>query len=252
MFQGLNSEDLIKAYQAAQKFSSNYSVVRYLIDDSLKYLDKLQINSQPRVRLYLQSRGFFNFETLQRKMSGFTKAFEDKTTENLQEGLFTQQTTEKYRINEEHDYKEWEEYHIITRQKEGDFLDQSLLPAGIQTMIAIRDGQSVPIEKLNGINGGSKYGKKIQNPDVKWTEEWFEAELMDSSEILPGKLPGDPVKIWIKFYSKLWTNIEKNLIEGESCFQILDSNKVLQYEMKDNLKTENILNKEGSLKTRVI
>jgi hypothetical protein len=35
LFQGLNSEDLKKAYQAAQKFSSDYRIIRYLIDDSL-------------------------------------------------------------------------------------------------------------------------------------------------------------------------------------------------------------------------
>lgn len=56
----------------------------------------------------------------------------------------------------------------------------------------------------------------------------------------------------MKFTSKLWTNIEKNTIEGESNFQILDKNYDLQYEMKDIFRSENILTKEGSLKNRTI
>ena len=65
------------------------------------------------------------------------------------------------------------------------------------------------------------------NPDIKWTEEWFEIECSDSSEILDGNEETKSQKINVKFYSKLWTNIDENTIQGESCFQILNKNHVL-------------------------
>jgi len=86
---------------------------------------------------------------------------------------------------------------------------------------------------------------------VKWTEEWFEVECIDKNQILELENSREQ-RISLKFYSKLWTNIESNIIEGESCFQVLNRHGDLQYEMKDLLKSENILNKEGSLKNKII
>lgn len=156
--------------------------------------------------------------------------------------------TEKFNIFEEQDFKEWETYHIFERVRPEAELDQNLLPQHIKTMISVREGQSVPIHRILNIKGGSKYGKKISNPDIKWTEEWYECGILDDT------LGDNPtqVKLRIKFFSKLWTNVEACTIEGESCFQVLDRHQVLQYEMKDNLKTDNILNKEGSLKYKTI
>lgn len=102
----------------------------------------------------------------------------------------------------------------------------------------------VPVQGITMIKGGSKYGKKTSNPDNKWTEQWFEATCLDSKGNSPNQ---KREQIKIKYFSKLWINVEANNIEGESCLQILDRHSVLLYEMKDTITCENILNKEGTL-----
>jgi hypothetical protein len=137
----MSNEDLLRAYQAAQSFTSDHNIVKYLIDDSLKYFDNLVINNQPHIKLYLQSRGFYNFETLNSKMAGYNKAFLTESKEKIQDDQFITKSTEKYSINEEHDFKEYDNYHIITPNKPGSLLKESNLPPIIQTLICVREGQ---------------------------------------------------------------------------------------------------------------
>ena len=46
LFQGLNSDALTKAYEAAQKFTSNLNIINYLIKDGLEEMDQFQIEEQ--------------------------------------------------------------------------------------------------------------------------------------------------------------------------------------------------------------
>lgn len=62
IFQGLSSEELLRQYQSAQKFNYSFEIIRYLTDDSLKYMDALNLNDASAVKRYLSSRGFINFE----------------------------------------------------------------------------------------------------------------------------------------------------------------------------------------------
>lgn len=41
LFKGMSAEELLKVYQAAQSFSSDFDIMKYLIDDSLKYFENL-------------------------------------------------------------------------------------------------------------------------------------------------------------------------------------------------------------------
>lgn len=43
----------------------------------------------------------------------------------------------------------------------------------------------MPIQGISNIKGGSKYGKKMSDPDVKWTEQWFEAQCQDAKGSSP-------------------------------------------------------------------
>lgn len=182
-------------------------------------------------------------------MSGFTKAFKEDTTNHSADNQVRIDDVNQYKVVEEHDYKEWEKYKILTCKKDHLLETDSSLLEDIQDMLIIKDGQAVPIQGISSIKGGYKYGKKLSDPDIKWTEQWFEAQCLDTK----GSSPSNKrEKIIVKLISKLWTNVEKNTIEGESCFQILDRHNTLLYEMKDTLDLENVLNKEGSLRERTV
>ena len=97
---------------------------------------------------------------------------------------------------------------------------------------------------------GQKAGKHIAEPDKKWIEKWFELTCDDMSP--PDHPSNAPLQsIIVKYFSKFWTNLDTNLIEGESVFQVLSVDHMLLFELKDNFSFENILTKEGSLRTRV-
>lgn len=258
LFQGLSFEELSKAYQAAQQFSSSFNIVKYLIDDSLKYMDDLKIEDPVQIKRYLHSKGFFNFEKYQEKMAGFTKSFHDEKTEKAQGGSVDIKSTDRFQVNEEFDFKEWEHYFILSSKDDSTMIDHITIPQQIRTILELKDGNDVPINKILSLKGGCKYGKKISNPDIKWTEEWFEVVCQDAelSEIWTGievnKDNNKKQQVMIKYFSKLYTKIEDSSVEGESLMQILNKHQVLQYEMKDTVKVDNILNKEGSLKNRTI
>lgn len=101
---------------------------------------------------------------------------------------------------------------------------------------------------IQSVKSGLKTGRKLSNADSRWVEKWFEVKCKDVS---------DPIvtDIIVKNYSKFWTNIDTKQIEGESCIQILkDGSAEYKYdalllELKGEYKFENILDKQGSLKT---
>ena len=104
---------------------------------------------------------------------------------------------------------------------------------------------------MSELRCGQKIGKKLSDPDSKWCEKWFEVKCLDNQNTKSE----EPQHIIIKYYAKFWTDIESRMIEGDSCIQVLSDGKDdfmshnLLLEMKYNCKFENILNKEGSLKT---
>jgi len=49
----------------------------------------------------------------------------------------------------------------------------------------------------------------------------------------------------IKYYSKFWTNLLKNTIDGESCMKILTADDKVQYELHEQLEMNNIFNKKN-------
>ena len=64
---------------------------------------------------------------------------------------------------------------------------------------------------------GQKAGKHIAEPDKKWIEKWFELSCDDMSP--PDHPSTAPLQaIIVKYFSKFWTNIDTNMIEGESVF----------------------------------
>lgn len=94
-----------------------------------------------------------------------------------------------------------------------------------------------------------KLGCKQSDMDARWVEKWYELKCKDmgtEKNKVESSDEGSTNKkvvsyIIVKFYSKFWTNVEKNSIEGESCLQVLNdgskskSNEALILELKDNI-----------------
>jgi len=97
---------------------------------------------------------------------------------------------------------------------------------------------------------GQKIGSKLSDSDSIWVEKWFEVKIQDGHLGEAGHVPKDLI---IKSWSKFWTNVENNQIEGESCLQVLQegTHTSLRYELRESYTIENILNKTGSLKSSV-
>jgi len=109
-----------------------------------------------------------------------------------------------------------------------------------------------------------KLGQKMSDEDSKWVEKWYEVRCQDTRtrnlKVAPSTAQASGKKIVtdiiVKYYTKFWTNVVDDTIEGESCLQILhDGSKsfahdALILELKDNIEMQNILNKTGSLKLR--
>lgn len=73
-------------------------------------------------------------------MSGFTKAFKEDTSSHSADNQVKIEDVNQYKVVEEHDYKEWEMYKILTCKK-GHLLEtDSPLMDDIREMLVIRDG----------------------------------------------------------------------------------------------------------------
>lgn len=132
-----------------------------------------------------------------------------------------------------------------------DQIQREELPAYLQNDLAPQGlFQPLQFNSIRNLMTGQKAGKHIAEPDKKWIEKWFELSCDDMS---PADQPTNaPLQaIIVKYVSKFWTNIDLNLIEGESVFQVLSVDHMLLFELKDNFSFENILTKEGSLRSRV-
>ena len=62
---------------------------------------------------YLQQKGFFNFEKFQSSIATFTRAFNESTFSEVQNGEIKINHVDKFEIQEEHDFKQWEHYDIV-------------------------------------------------------------------------------------------------------------------------------------------
>lgn len=78
-------------------------------------------------------------------MAGFTKSFSETNNSKSEDGQIKIESTEKFQIKEEHDFKEWEQYDIITCKKHTDIETNSVYLDKIREILSIKQGQSVPI-----------------------------------------------------------------------------------------------------------
>lgn len=70
-----------------------------------------------------------------------------------------------------------------------------------------------------------KLGQKMSDEDSKWVEKWYEVRCQDTRtrnlKVAPSTVQGTGKKIVsdmiVKYYTKFWTNVEEDTIEGESC-----------------------------------
>lgn len=69
-------------------------IIKFLTDYSLKYMDNLKINNQQEIITYLRSRGLYNFDLFQQKMSSFNKAFNEQSTSKSADELVKIESTE--------------------------------------------------------------------------------------------------------------------------------------------------------------
>ena len=118
--------------------------------------------------------------------------------------------------------------------------------------------------QIGSVKCGMKLGQKMSDEDSKWVEKWYEVRCQDTKtrnlKVAPSTVQASTKKIVtdiiVKYYTKFWTNVEEDTIEGESCLQILHDGSrsfghdALILELKDNIEMQNILNKTGSLKSR--
>lgn len=113
--------------------------------------------------------------------------------------------------------------------------------------------QKIEYNMISCIKSGQKCGRKLSDPDSKWVEKWYEVKCKDLSGAMQKNVVSD---IIVKFYTKFWVNIQSCQIEGESLTQVLVDGSSgyhhdgLIYELKDQFKLENVLKKQGSLRTQ--
>jgi hypothetical protein len=178
----------------------------------------------------------------------------DKKVEKQDDGEVKITNGEKFNINEDHDFKEWERYDILHHKsdKKGT-IGNKLIPDYILADLVVGPNQLIEFNMIYSIKAGQKCGRKLSDPDSRWVEKWWEVKCKDLSGALQKNVVSD---IIVKFYTKFWVNIQSSEIEGESLTQVLVDGSSgyhhdgLIYELKDQWKLENILKKLGSLRTQ--
>ena len=231
--------------QTVEAFRKELEITQNL-EEMLERLSQMKIDNQVATKEYLTNKGLYLFESLQDKLNTSNKNYEKdmgKLTVGESPNEIQVQGVEKFQINEEHDFKEWERYDIMMFKSKSN----SVIPI-IQYPTYIReDILHSCATNIVELKSGYKSGKKLSDPDVKWVEKWFEVKSNDA-----GVKKDTSSQILVKSQSKFWTNIEDNTIEGSSCLQVLNKHHGLLMEMKNNYKVSNFLNREGSLRKRTI
>lgn len=123
---------------------------------------------------------------------------------------------EKFSINEDHDFKEWEKYdivHLKSDKKEKGTIDIKTVPSYIRNDLTVGPQQSIEFNMISEVKCGQKAGRKLSDSDSRWVEKWYEIKCKDLSGSVSNNVVSD---IIVKFYTKFWVNIQNNEIEGES------------------------------------
>lgn len=220
----------------------------------LEEMKKFPINNSELCQQYIQAKGLMLFEDLAEKLEKYSQNL-DQNDKSEKDGVkFIH--GEKFSINEDHDFKEWEKYdivHLKSDKKEKGTIDIKTVPSYIRNDLTVGPQQSIEFNMISEVKCGQKAGRKLSDSDSRWVEKWYEIKCKDLSGSVSNNVVSD---IIVKFYTKFWVNIQNNEIEGESLTQVLVDGSSgfhhdgLIYELKDCLSMENVLKKTGSLRIR--
>lgn len=214
--------------------------------EKLEEMKKFPINNSELCQQYIKGKGLCLFEELADILEKHTQYLDKNDQKVIDEIKVT--NGEKFNISEDHDFKEWERYDIL-QLKKGE-IEPKHFPEYILNDLT---QQGFKYDLVSCIKSGLKCGRKLSDSDSRWIEKWYEVKCKDVSGAEKKNVVSD---IIVKFYTKLWVNVFKNEIEGESLFQVLVDGSSgyhhdgLIYELKDVFKLENVLKKSGSLRVR--
>ena len=119
-------------------FNTDMKISQKLIS-RLEEMKKFPINNSELSQQYISAKGLGLFEELGENLEKYTQYF-DKNDKNQTDDVKSIQG-EKFNINEDHDFKEWERYDILTykydkKDKKGS-IDTKLLPEYIQKDLTV-------------------------------------------------------------------------------------------------------------------
>lgn len=246
-------------FEEEAKFSDSLYISNRLAE-SMNAVCIANMDGQKKVQQYLQKQGIlmFNEQAIKTKEHG---APFDHQNEKMVQANVEIVNGEKFEVHNDNDYKQWERYDLHDSRAEGATIPIDMAPDYLKVDLQKGLFQNVDFNDISNLKCGMKLGCKQSDLDARWVEKWYELRCKDmgtEKSKVESSDEGSTDKqvvsyIIVKFYSKFWTNVDKNTIEGESCLQVLSdgskskSHDALILELKDNIDMQNILNKEGSL-----
>ena len=191
---------------------------------------------------------------------GRLKPYENQSESKVTDGTTAVRVHQKDRMHfhEEHDFKEWEEFHTLHAKDGAAFDVRKPMPAYLKDYLET-NGELLSFLTQTGrdptkFSCGRKVGQRLSDAQLIWSEHWFEASLSDFA--VYGSADADASKasdgtktvkhVIVKHQSKFWTNAASRLLEGESCLQLLSdgsksySHDGLLYELKEFFTCDDI------------
>jgi len=244
-------------FEEEAKFSDSFHISNRLAE-SMNSVCIANMDEQKKVEHYTQKQGLLMFEEQAIKTKEHEAPFDHQKEKRVQSNVEIV-NGEKFEVHIDNDYKQWERYDL--HKAKGATIPIDMAPDYIKVDLQKGLFQNVDFNEISNLKCGMKLGCKPSDLDARWVEKWYELKCKDmgtEKSKVESSDEGSTNKqvvshIIVKFYSKLWTNVDKNTIEGESCLQVLNdgskskSHEALLLELKDNIDMQNVLNKIGSL-----
>lgn len=246
-------------FEEEAKFSDSLYISNRLAE-SMNTVCIANMDGQKKVQQYLQKQGILMFNEQAIKTKEHGAPFDHQNEKRVQANVAIV-NGEKFEVHNDNDYKQWERYDLHESRAAGATIPIDMAPDYIKVDLQKGLFQNVDFNEITNLKCGMKLGCKQSDLDARWVEKWYELRCKDmgtEKSKVESSDEGSTDKqvvsyIIVKFYSKFWTNVDKNTIEGESCLQVLSdgskkkSHEALILELKDNIDMQNVLNKEGSL-----
>ena len=100
--------------------------------------------------------------------------------------MVCQTTGQKFVNDQANDYKQWEQYDILTLEgglkKELQNIASVHIPNYIKPDLKLTPNQMIEVKQISDMKCGQKIGRKISDPDAKWCEKWFEIKCIDEQK----------------------------------------------------------------------